>query len=108
LEQKLPGVLNSIHRLIPSKKFIRLPFTPLSITPSVLQLFYEWVRCVVLFLEIPTSNPSLGNISCAYGLSNEIMDPQIISASNQMQQAEKYYKEYDKLGSKLIQFAEII
>jgi hypothetical protein len=31
------------------------------------------------------------------------MAPQIISTGNQMQQAKKYYKEYDKLGCDLIE-----
>jgi hypothetical protein len=33
---------------------------------------------------------------------HELMTPQIILTSNQMQQARKYYKEYDKLGCDLI------
>jgi hypothetical protein len=37
------------------------------------------------------------------GEDDELMAPQIISASNQMQQTGKYYKEYDKLGCNLME-----
>jgi hypothetical protein len=36
------------------------------------------------------------------GENDELMVPQNISASNQMQRAGKYYKEYDKLGYDLM------
>jgi hypothetical protein len=37
------------------------------------------------------------------GEDGELMAHQIISASNQMQQTGKYYKEYDKLGCNLME-----
>jgi hypothetical protein len=47
--QRLSGVLNSEHRPILAKNFIRLSFTPtLPVTPSVLQLVSKPVRSLVV------------------------------------------------------------